>query len=211
MAKEKERSFYFQEITKCFLLRRGAPFFLSPRDIALISHWEKTGIPLRVVLDGVEASFECRPAEQPRGKVRSLSFCSGQVKKAFDRHREAKTGRQAAPQPRDEKRIKAGVAVRKFLESLPRDMPELGEIYALALKKMEKRNTREQEFDFLEEQAETALINRATSEDREEVGRLVRAEFRPCGEEEYQSFFRLKLAKFMREKHKIPHLSLYYY
>ena len=36
---------YFQEIARHFLARRGAPFFLSAKDLALVEAWERPESP----------------------------------------------------------------------------------------------------------------------------------------------------------------------
>lgn len=49
---------YFQSIALHFFKHRGAPFFLSSKELDYIAGWEKMGIPLHVVLEGIERSFE---------------------------------------------------------------------------------------------------------------------------------------------------------
>ena len=53
-----DQSEYYRRIAKEFLQRRGAPFFLSPRDMAVIAGWEARRVPLAAVLEGIDRAFE---------------------------------------------------------------------------------------------------------------------------------------------------------
>ena len=91
--KQRARNRYFQEIAHEFLKSRGAPFFLSSKDLDLIAAWEKMGIPLRVALEGVDRAFEnYRAKTAARPKILSLAFCKNQVLKAFEQYKERKVG-----------------------------------------------------------------------------------------------------------------------
>jgi hypothetical protein len=71
---------YYQAIEEAFNRRRGAPLLLSPRDWALIGGWKSAGVPLRIVLQGIENCFDAyqrRPRTARR--INSLSYCRQEV------------------------------------------------------------------------------------------------------------------------------------
>ena len=47
--------------------------------------------------------------------------------------------------------------------------------------------------------------------EREEIKKEVEVRYRFKDDEEFSRIFRIKLVKYVREKYKIPHISLYYY
>jgi len=71
---------YFRAIEEEFVRRRGATLLLSPKDWALIGEWRETGIPLRIVLQGIANVFDAFERRAPRGRrVNSLSYCKQEV------------------------------------------------------------------------------------------------------------------------------------
>ena len=71
---------YLLAIEETFNRRRGAPHLLSPRDWALADAWRRAGVPLRLVLQGIENCFDAfeRRAPGPR-RINSLSYCRQEV------------------------------------------------------------------------------------------------------------------------------------
>lgn len=49
---------YFSDIEEEFVRLRGAHLYLSPTEWALIETWKTAGIPLRVVLQGIDKAFK---------------------------------------------------------------------------------------------------------------------------------------------------------
>jgi hypothetical protein len=135
MKRRAERSRYFQEIAQTFFGFRGAPFVLSSQDVVTIALWEETGVPLRIVLDGIRRAFEnWRGRQVRRRKVSSLSFCHNEVMKAFAEFRDRRIGRENPEVSREDKRKKAAAATRKFLASLSAEMDFLRSVYQEAMR-----------------------------------------------------------------------------
>ncbi len=92
---------YFERIERQFGVRRGGPLLLSPRDWQLVSQWREIGIPLDVVLLGINRAFDAVEAfytpGPPQQRVNSLSYCRQQIETAWEAHRE----QQAAETLRD--------------------------------------------------------------------------------------------------------------
>ena len=49
---------YYTEIEEYFWKKRGAHLLVSPLDWAIVETWQKAGIPLPVVLRGIDRAFE---------------------------------------------------------------------------------------------------------------------------------------------------------
>lgn len=80
MTAPEEPDGYFRAIEEAFHRRRGAPLLLSPRDWALIGEWQRAGIPLRVVLQGIENCFDAHARRAPTARrINSLSYCRQEV------------------------------------------------------------------------------------------------------------------------------------
>lgn len=89
---------YLERIERHFGLRRGGRLILSPRDWQLVQEWQQAGIPLLVVMRGINRAFDRFEASGPRpGRINSLSYCDQHVLETWEEHRElaaADTGRQ---------------------------------------------------------------------------------------------------------------------
>jgi len=212
MESERKRNKYFQEIAYFFLQERGAPFFLSSKDLDLIATWEKMGIPLKVVLEGFERTFENRRTKPGlRGKIHSLAFCKLQVIKAFEQYKERKIGTDRRGYERDEKRRKIKDEVQKFLRDVPSTLSYLEDIYAQALRILSRKNVKEEELEQIEAEVEELLFKHSPEKEKELAKKEILEKYSHKEGEEFQSIFKLKLVKFLREKHKIPYISFFYY
>ncbi len=80
---------YFGDVESYFIERRGSPLFITPAEWFLVSKWEEQGIPLRVVKEGIDRVFE-RP--QAAAKRRKLGYCRQTVEAAFRHFREVTLG-----------------------------------------------------------------------------------------------------------------------
>ena len=79
---------YFARIEQHFGQRRGGPLMLSPNDWQLVQRWHRKRIPLRVVLRGINQTFDHFEASGPRSdRVNSLRYCAQQVEAAWEEYR----------------------------------------------------------------------------------------------------------------------------
>ena len=85
---------YFTEIEEHWQQCRGTVTLLSPLDWALIESFQESGIPLEVVLRGMETAF-AKQAKRPSKvqKVNSLSYCSQAILSEFERFQESSVGK----------------------------------------------------------------------------------------------------------------------
>ncbi|HJT26766.1 MAG TPA: hypothetical protein VJ784_05075 [Pyrinomonadaceae bacterium] len=83
---------YFTEIEDAFVRRRGKHLFLSPMDWALMETWKQQGIPLHIVLRGVEKSFDSYEARPRKRSVKTLLYCQEEVEAQYAEWVEAHVG-----------------------------------------------------------------------------------------------------------------------
>ena len=83
---------YFTEIEDAFIRRRGKHLLLSPMDWALIEGWKTRGVPLHIVLRGVEGSFDSYEAKPRRRSVKSLFYCQEEVEAQYAEWLESQVG-----------------------------------------------------------------------------------------------------------------------
>ena len=77
---------YYQAVEEYFVSRRGDPLFLSNADWNLVRRWRLAGLPLRVVLRGIRDALDAHALGWSRDrKVKSLSYCAGEVDAARER------------------------------------------------------------------------------------------------------------------------------
>ncbi|NOT64300.1 MAG: hypothetical protein HOP19_29130 [Acidobacteria bacterium] len=84
---------YFSEVESEFVKRRGSHLLVSPLDWSLIESWKQRGVPLHVVLRGINSSFDGYDKRLHRGrKVNTLFFCQQEVEALFLDHTAAHIG-----------------------------------------------------------------------------------------------------------------------
>jgi hypothetical protein len=209
---QAQRSRYFQGIAAAFFRLRGAPFVLSSKDVVTISAWEELGIPLAIVEEGMQRAYENFRKSRPSGrKLSALSFCDREVRRVFGEHRDRRVGLGQKSVRREVKTGKAQAEVRKFLEAGPAEAAFLREVYERALDTLSRKAVAEDELDRLEEQVEVLILERANALDRAELEKQVRTDFPGRSPQEREQASAVRLVKFLREKYRIPHLSLFYY
>ena len=85
---------YFTEIEEHFQKRRGQARPLSPLDWSLIESLRDAGVPLEVVLRGVDRAFDKRSRRRRVvGKVNSLAYCTQTILAEHEQHKESRAGR----------------------------------------------------------------------------------------------------------------------
>ena len=212
MEKKRDKtSLYFQTIAGFFFEQRGSPFFLSSKELDIIASWEEMEIPVQVVLDGINESIAYhrrRPGR--RKKIHSLVFCRAFVLRAFEAYKERKVGKIRKSSREMDKKIKLKKAVERFLNSYPEEIKDISEIFS-RVKDMLSREVDEENLETLEQQLERLLVKKTSGSVVERIRKEVIEEFKDRKEQERIRILELKIIQYMREKYKIPHISLYYY
>jgi hypothetical protein len=83
---------YFTEIEDTFVRRRGKHLLLSSMDWALIESWKECGVPLHVVLRGIETAFDSHAAKQRKRSVKTLLYCQEEVEAQYAEWLESRVG-----------------------------------------------------------------------------------------------------------------------
>lgn len=90
---------YYTEVEDVFVRRRGAHMLVSPMDWALIETWKEVGVPLHIVLRGIERAFDGFDARARRyKKVNSIFYCQQEVESCYSEYRQGLVGAADASQ-----------------------------------------------------------------------------------------------------------------
>jgi hypothetical protein len=216
MAKEEgldRRSRYYQTIAKVFIELRGAPFFLSPKEVDMVKQWEEKEIPLRVVLEGIKGSFERHRIRQGiRHKPYSLDYCNTFVERAFDLYRDRRVGRKNEKVSRGKKwETRLLREIETFLANDPEELHALRPLYQALRGKLLRGEASEEELERTEEAIERVIEKSLSATQMKTITQEIGAEFGKIPGAQFGEIFRIKALKTMREKHKIPHVSPFYY
>lgn len=208
------RGGYYQTITKFFVDLRGAPFFLSSKELDCISQWEEKSIPLRIVLEGIKGCFEQRGyAQRKRLRPYSLDFCNSFVLQAFELYQDRRVGQKKtmAFEGDKERKKKILIEIERFLADIPAEIQALRPIYSSLRKKLSSGKGTEEELERAEETIERTIEENLTAVQKAKIVAEIRSEFGKVTGDELDEIVRIKAVKTEREKHKIPHVSLFYY
>jgi hypothetical protein len=226
---------YFTEIEDAFVRRRGKHLFLSPMDWALMETWKQQGIPLHIVLRGVEKSFDSFEARPRTRSVKSLLYCQEEVEAQYAEWVEAHVGSSDHAEPDSEKTPFSFAAVSQHLQrnraaigelAHSRDEDDLSEALARAaalLVEIENDfasgttlDTRklEDSLSGLERMLNDAMLSVVDKDGLSELKKEVKAQLKPYAAQmeaaAYKQTFDNLLLKRLREQFAVPRLSLFY-
>ena len=84
---------FYTEIEEYFCQKRGAHLLVSTLDWAVIESWQRAGLPLEVVLKGIDRAFERYDAKRRGRPIKSLLYCVDAVADVAEEAKEAAAGR----------------------------------------------------------------------------------------------------------------------
>jgi hypothetical protein len=227
---------YFSEVEETFNRRRGKYLFLSPLDWALIESWQERGVPLHVILRGIEKVFDGVDNQPKRRRsVKSLMYCREEIEAQYEEWLERQVGKSEANGDGDAAGTESDSAlfsdenVKTHLQNVARQLEparakaagELREVLmrvTARLAELEKSfsdaETLEDALGDLEKLIDAALLETADEKIlaalKSETEKLM-AQYRGKMEREvYERTFDLMLLKNLREAAEIPRLSLFY-
>jgi hypothetical protein len=230
---------YFTEIEDAFVRRRGKHLFLSPMDWALMETWKQQGIPLHIVLRGIEKSFDSFEARPRKRTVKSLLYCQEEVEAQFAEWVEARVGSQRTPDRETDsektpfsfaaisehlKRVRGSLTelsvTRKrqgeddLSEALERASLLLGEIESDLTETTLDTRKLEDSLTGLERMLNDAMLSVANGNTLDELKQEVKDQLKPYRTQMekavYTQTFDNLLLKRLREKLDLPRLSLFY-
>lgn len=226
---------YFTEIEDAFVRRRGKHLFLSPMDWALMETWKQQGIPLHIVLRGVEKSFDSFEARPRKRTVKSLLYCQEEVEAQFAEWVEARVGSSdQVPETDPDKtpfslaaitehlkrcrtslsQLAASRSVDDLSEALDRAATLLTEIESdLNAATLDTRKL-EDSLTGLERMLNDGLLSVVDADALAQLKKEVTDQLKPyraqMEEAAYKQTFDNLLLKGLREQFAIPRLSLFY-
>lgn len=83
---------YFSEVEETFVRRRGKHLHLGSVDWALIESWKEMGVPLHVVINGIESAFDSYNAKPRKRSVKTLMYCQEEVEAQYAEWLESQLG-----------------------------------------------------------------------------------------------------------------------
>ena len=227
---------YFTEIEDTFVRRRGKHLFLSPMDWALMETWKQQGIPLHIVLRGIERSFDSYESKPRKRTVKSLLYCQEEVEAQYAEWTDARVGASSSDNTDAEKTPFSLDAVTEHLqtnrdllleaaaarrpeddlsEAMSRAAALLGEIEQDLVAGV-SLNTRmlEDSLTGLERLLNDSMFAVASNEELEKQKTAVKDQLKPYRNhmetEIYNQTFNNLLLKRLREQFAVPRLSLFY-
>jgi hypothetical protein len=227
---------YFTEIEDTFVRRRGKHLFLSPMDWALMETWKQQGIPLHIVLRGIERSFDSYEAKPRKRTVKSLLYCQEEVEAQYAEWNDARVGASSSDNTDAEKTPFSLDAITEHLQNnrdlllqaaearQPEDdLSEAMTRAAALLTEIEQDlaggasvNTRmlEDSLTGLERLLNNSMFAVASTDDLESQKSAVKEQLKPYRNhmetEIYNQTFNNLLLKRLREHFAVPRLSLFY-
>lgn len=226
---------YFSEIEEAFIRRRGRNLLLSPLDWALIEAWQERGIPLRIVLRGIEKVFDTYDKKPDRRRpIKSLMYCREEIEAQYAEWKDSQIGKNGAeavaleepPGGVADSALFSSEAVTDHLKKISLELAE-----ALKIADGELKQVLEKIADRLEKLGKTRLSDDKTEEILEKCDALVDEVLLRClvteelknetkkqisayrnkmEKEVFQRTLELMLVKNLREKRQIPQFSLFY-
>ena len=228
---------YFTEIEDAFVRRRGKHLFLSPMDWALMETWKQQGIPLHIVLRGVEKSFDSYEARPRKRSVKTLLYCQEEVEAQYAEWVEAHVGSSnTSAEPESDKTPFSFAAISEHLQRSRNALSELAQsrkqkddlsealTRAIALLvEIEKDfasgatlDTRKLEDSLtgLERMLNDSMLSVAGSSTLDEFKKGVKDQLKPYRAQmdaaAYKQTFDNLLLKRLREEFAVPRLSLFF-
>ncbi len=230
---------YFTEIEDTFVRRRGKHLFLSPMDWALMETWKQQGIPLHIVLRGIERSFDSFESKPRKRTVKSLLYCQEEVEAQYAEWVDARVGASSATDASDLDKTPFSIeAINEHLESSRNALVQVAEMRrqqheddlseammraARLLGEIEQDlasgaplNTRKLEDSLtgLERLLNDSMLAVASASELETQSAVVKDQLKPYRNhmeiEVYNQTFNNLLLKRLREQFAVPRLSLFY-
>jgi hypothetical protein len=230
---------YFTEIEEHFQKRRGKATLLSPLDWSLIESFQQAGIPIGIVLRGVDRAFD--KFEQRKNRFRqinSLAYCTQAILAEYERQKESTVGKtkefgmSEADNVEDRENISRliGEAVERLkiaiarLRGQPPDSPvEVLEHIQNSLLNIGKEVASEQRLDYeslelrlgtMEEKIFASFIATLSDEAllalRSQVSQEIRRHKRGLKSEHIAMLERKMLVRKIFDQFGVPRLSLFY-
>ena len=205
---------YFTEIEEFFQSKRESWTLLSTLDWVLVESWKEQGIPLEMVLKGIDRAFS-----RAKRKVNSLAYCLRAVEEVVDEEKESRIEKPNLPEISSED-------TARYLNDLAQKTAAVASVYpefaskissvSQSIRTVNPSSFREAEqvLTALEERL-IAILKIAAEEDAlVEIQRRVESDLRPFRStmttEQLAMLEQQLWRRKLMEKHNVPRLSLFY-
>ena len=112
---------YFTEVEEHFARKRGKNLLIAPLDWCLVELWRDSGIPLHIVLRGIERSFESA-AKRQKSTPNTLFYCHQAILEAHEEYQKAMVGASETQDPESVSSISEEAAQREAVLSYLEDL-----------------------------------------------------------------------------------------
>lgn len=218
---------YYTEIEDTFVRRRGKHLLLSPIDWAMIESWQERGVPLHVVLRGIEAVFDNFDKNPRPRTIKSLLFCREEIEAQFQEWAASRVG--AGSESAAEANIPqySPDQIRKHIENIIADLRAaptgpISEDFERACIRLESLlpeltddvELTDQSLTDIEHFLDDALLKKTDKARLKAFEKETASELREyksgMQKDDYERTFRVMLLKRLRESVRVPRLSLFY-
>ena len=206
---------------------------LSPLDWALIEAWQERGIPLHIILRGIERVFDLIDKQPNRKRtVKSLLYCKEEVEAQYAEWLESQVGAVSSQQSAvssqhpEKESLFSNDAIEEHLRQVSADLTaakvqtggDLSETLERVLNRLTELQTNYESAEKLEESLEkmdnlideTLLKTADTEKFKAEVEKQIASYRGKMDAEVFQRTYDLMILKRLREERNIPRLSLFY-
>ena len=218
---------YFTEIEDTFVRRRGKHLLLSPIDWAMIEGWQERGIPLHIVLRGIESVFDVFDKNPGPRTIKGLLYCHEEIEAQYQEWLSAQIGRSdeessaIAGQSFAEDEIETHIrqSIEKLRSIKNKRLQEDLERAAARLEELQNNltddiETIDKSLTDVEHFLDHAVLTNSDKKHLKQWERETTAHLKPyksdMDTDAYEQTFRLMLLKRIREEEGIPRLGLFY-
>jgi hypothetical protein len=218
---------YFTEIEDTFVRRRGKHLLLSPIDWAMIEGWQERGIPLHIVLRGIESVFDVFDKNPGPRTIKGLLYCREEIEAQYQEWLGAQIGRSdeetsaVAGQSFSDEAIESHIqaAIDQLRSAKNKRLNEDFERAATRLEELKNNLTEDIEtvdksLTDIEHFLDHAILTNADKKHLKQWERETNAQLKAfksdMPQEAYEQTFRLLLLKRIREELGVPRLGLFY-
>ncbi len=217
---------YFTEIEDAFIRRRGKNLLLSPIDWAMMETWQERGIPLHIVLRGIQSVFD-HFEKNPRPRtIKSLLFCKEEIEAQFAEWTASQIGKSETATQDAEQTISPD-SIRDFIEKNIADLKAVenemlagsidravSRLTELSLNLTESAEQTEKALTDIENFLDDALLSELDKAHLKQIEKEIAGQLRQYRSEldkgSIDHTLRLMMLKRLREDNGIPRLSLFY-
>ncbi len=225
---------YFTEIEETFIRRRGRNLLLSPLDWALIETWQERGIPLHIVLCGIERVFDSVDKQPPRKRsVKGLFYCKEEIEAQYAEWLDSQVGKTTVSSSTfqvsssetkselfsddviethlDKVLLELKTAKNKFKDELRETLERVENRLAELRENFSNVETLEESLEKLDALVDDSLLHSFSTDNlKSEIEKNLASYRNKMDAEVYQRTFDLMILKRLREQAEIPRLSLFY-